>query len=1040
MNEFPRRFGPYVLLKPLARGGMGALYLALTGPEESGRLCVIKTVLPHLADKEYLQRFRDEAKVVVRLSHGNLVPVFDSGQVMGEIYLAMDFVQGKDLRATWNRCAKKGIAFPVDVAAHIVRELARGLDYAHGFGDIKLVHRDVSPPNVLLSYGGEVRLTDFGLASSTLKLEKTAPGIIYGKVSYMSPEQARGETLDGRTDLYASGIILWELLTGRQLFPSGKAPGAPKDGHTSEEILKRVRNPELVPPSRRASRVPAELDRIAMKALAPDLKNRYTRCEDLRADLAAFLSQHFPATDSARLASFLRELYAEDMAAEQTERDELCAKAREWYSSKRPAAPPVVPAAALIAAAAAAAPPPIPGAPRPPAPAPAAAPPPLPGASASKFVTPAITPPPAASGPLSTSTPVTPPSGAVADRRERGERGTVVSGPVRHDHSRDKRMTLRDLDDTPLTDSQLSGGRSTAVLGTVVGGRYYVRRLCGEGGMGRVYEAEHIDIGRRVALKILHPAYSQTPDLVERLRREARSASKIAHPNVVDVTDSGTTADGAFFFVMEYLEGIELGELIYREKRLDIRRTLMIGTQICRALQAAHEVSVIHRDLKPENVLILRRDGQRDFVKVLDFGIAKSGSDNDFGESRGGRRLTQPGMTMGTPEYMAPEQASGKPADPRSDIYAVGGLLYEMLSGNPPYEGANFMEILHKKANSAPAPLSSVRNDVPPALENVIMKAMATEPEARQQSMEQLEKELQNVATILFSNFAIAPLTEPDPTPPPGMLGVLRDAASPRSLAERVRGWNRKKVVTAGAAFGLLVAFVVVGATSAARRGGRDAQAPVVAAAPAPAPTAPAPAVAPLPAPATATTPPAVPGTETKAAEATTAEAKAVEATADDEEEAAGDATEAGETPSKTGGSGETEAATKTKVTVKGAASSGAEAKKQLQDAERLLRAERFAEARAIFEKLSKSKRERGSALVGLAEIAFQEKKYGEAARAAELAAERGGGVKARVLLGDAHFRLARYKEAAKAYEDALKIDPSNASAKSGLALATKRM
>ena len=166
----------------------------------------------------------------MRLSHGNLVPVFDSGQVAGEIYLAMDYVEGKDLRATWNRCAKKGIAFPVDVAAHIVKELARGLDYAHGFGDIKLVHRDVSPPNVLLSYSGEVRLTDFGLASSTLKLEKTAPGIIYGKVSYMSPEQARGETLDGRTDLYASGIILWELLTGRQLFPSGKAPGAPKDG------------------------------------------------------------------------------------------------------------------------------------------------------------------------------------------------------------------------------------------------------------------------------------------------------------------------------------------------------------------------------------------------------------------------------------------------------------------------------------------------------------------------------------------------------------------------------------------------------------------------------------------------------------------------------------------------------------------------------------------------------------------------------------------------------------------------------------------
>src|ERR1044071_9455467 len=259
MNEVPRRFGPYVLLKPLARGGMGALYLALSGPEDSAKLVVIKTVLPHLADKEYLQRFGEGAQVVVRLSPGNLVPVFDSGQADGEIYLAMDFVEGRDLRATWNRCAKKGIAFPIDVAVHIVKELARGLHYAHSFGSLKLVHRDVSPPNVLLSYSGEVKVTDFGLASSTLKMEKTAPGSIDGKVSYMAPEQARGEPLDGRTDLYAAGIILWELLTGRQLFPPGK--------EQPQDLLKRARNPVAVPPSQRAPRVPPALDAICLKAL-----------------------------------------------------------------------------------------------------------------------------------------------------------------------------------------------------------------------------------------------------------------------------------------------------------------------------------------------------------------------------------------------------------------------------------------------------------------------------------------------------------------------------------------------------------------------------------------------------------------------------------------------------------------------------------------------------------------------------------------------------------------------------------------------------
>src|SRR5881394_451723 len=305
MSDFPRRFGSYLLLKPLARGGMGALYLALSGSEDTAKLCVIKTVLPHLADKEYLQRFRDEAKVVVRLSHGNLVPVFDSGQVAGEIYLAMDFVEGRDLRATWNRCAKKGIAFPVDVAAHIVKELARGLHYAHNFGDIKLVHRDVSPPNVLLSYSGEVKLTDFGLAASTLKMEKTAPGIIYGKVAYMSPEQARGEKLDGRSDMYAAAIVLWELLTGRQLFPPGK--------DQPQDLLTRAKNPEVMRPSKRAPRVPVELDDICVKALASKKEDRYKDCDAMRMALQSWLAQNAPTTDGTRMAGFLLELFAEDI-------------------------------------------------------------------------------------------------------------------------------------------------------------------------------------------------------------------------------------------------------------------------------------------------------------------------------------------------------------------------------------------------------------------------------------------------------------------------------------------------------------------------------------------------------------------------------------------------------------------------------------------------------------------------------------------------------------------------------------------------------
>jgi serine/threonine-protein kinase len=543
--------------------------------------------------------------------------------------------------------------------------------------------------------------------------------------------------------------------------------------------------------------------------------------------------------------------------------------------------------------------------------------------------------------------------------------------------------------------------------------------------MGRVYEAEHIDIGKRVALKILHPAYSQTPDLVERLRREARAASKIAHPNVVDVTDSGTTPDGAFFFVMEYLEGIELGELIYREGKLDVRRTLHIGAQICRALQAAHEVNVIHRDLKPENVLILTRDGQKDFVKVLDFGIAKSGTDDLDKESQGpGRRLTHPGMTMGTPEYMSPEQAAGRPAGPRSDVYAVGAMLYEMLSGKPPFEGANFMEILHKKANTTPAPLAGLRDDVPPALEAVIMKSLAKAEDERPASMDALGQELQAIGADAFPGFGTVPSVDSEKVPRAGVFGVLHGAAGAAAssgLFERVRALrNRRAVLAAGGLAALSAVFAIVVLITSQRSR-------PVSAAPAVAPVAPVAATLPVPPPAPAVPPPAAvappPAPVAPPAEEAAAEQDDTDDTAD----------EAAATGKKA------DAAPRSKAAGRTAQASG-DTRKLLAEGERLLRAERFPEAREIFEKLTKSRRDRGPALVGLAEISFQEKKYDEAVRSAGLAADKGGGVKARVLLGDAHFRLAHYKEAARAYEDALKLDPTNASAKSGLALATKRM
>ena len=660
-DKYPREFGRYTLLAPLAQGGMGALYLASAGERGLERLCVIKTVLPHLADPEYVARFRDEAKVVVRLSHGNIVPVFDASMVDGELYLAMDYVEGKDLRAVWNRCAKKGIAFPIDVAVHIARELARGLHYAHTFGDLKLVHRDVSPPNVLISFSGEVKLTDFGLASSTLKVERTAAGIIYGKVSYMSPEQARGEQIDGRTDVYAAGIILWELLTGRQLFPQHASDGS--------ELIERVRNPAVDPPSLRAPRVPPALDQVVLKALAKDVQQRYATGEQFRADLTAFMASNkdYVATDAARVASFMHELFDEDIARDRVQRRELLDHAPDRLAAIK-------------------------------------------AQRQSDY------------------------EAALQVQQRKDEILDAIRRPSQEAIASPNNSRLREGEIPDAVREQLAAYDTDKMLGTTIE-RWKILRKIGEGGMGRVFEAEHREIGRKVAIKILHPVYSRMPEVVARFRMEARAASQINHPNIIEVTDSGTTVDGSFYFVMELLEGSDVADRLKRDRSLPVVESLEIAQQVAQALSAAHQNNIVHRDLKPENVFLINHEGNSHFVKVLDFGIAKTLQEEKV-------RLTTPGMAMGTPEYMAPEQAAGRDSDGRADVYSLGAILYEMLSGKKPITGANLMEILTRKATEDPVPLASLRPEVSARVAALVTRMLARTPDARPQTMADVAGEI----------------------------------------------------------------------------------------------------------------------------------------------------------------------------------------------------------------------------------------------------------------------------------------------------------
>ncbi len=886
-DVFPRPFGRYTLLANLAQGGMGALYLACQGEPGMEKLCVIKTVLPHLADKEYVARFRDEAKVVVRLSHGNLVPVFDAAlaQVDGseEMYLAMDYVDGKDLRAVWNRCAKKGIAFPVDVAVYIARELCRGLHHAHTASAISLVHRDVSPPNVLLSFFGEVKLTDFGLAASTMKTEKTAPGVIYGKVSYMSPEQARGEPLDGRTDQYAVGVILWELLTGKQLFPQSEP-----------NLIARVRDPKIDLPSKHAERVPAPLDKIVMQALERDREARFADCEGFRAALSEYLAATAPTTDNARVTQFLQQLFGDEIAADREARQKLI----ESVHTARP------------------------------------------------------------------STKVT----------------AVEPDPQR----------------------ELTSSTGSDIIGSYLDGRYLVKRLIGEGGMGLVYEAEHVEIGRRVAIKILHAMFTRQGEVVARFRSEARAATRIGHPHIIDVFDSGTTVDGAVYFVMEFLDGRDLAETIGSDGPLTVERALRIMREICQALAAAHKAGIIHRDMKPENVFLVTRDGRPDFVKVLDFGIAKT---LDAASDRHGR-LTNPGMAMGTPEYMAPEQAAGATADARVDVYAVGAILYEMLGGRPPHEGANILEVLTRKATVAPKLLSQLRPDVPIELERLVMRMLSTDPAQRPQTMDALAEELGRLS---------------GPRPSSVSVPIVPDAPARRSLLLPALA-----VMSALLAVGAMVVF----------RGPK----PKIEVVSAPRAADPPLTVTSLPAPPVEKTPEKAPE-------------KVAEKAPEKAPEKIPEKVSAEKTPTaKTSERPKMAALTPhhdheknpTKTTAPGvndeAKAHLAEAKQMLASGRAALNAGRYAEAESAFGSVEASGFERPAALTGLGEVAFQRGKYGDAVQLARRAVDAGAGVGAKMVLGNSYFKLGKYDDAAREYREVLKIDHGHAEAQSNLAAAEKRL
>lgn len=305
-------FGKYQLLRKIASGGMGQVFLALERGAGLERLVVLKLILPHLAeDEEFLTMFLEEARLVARLAHPNLITILELTEIDGRHCLAMEYVQGDDVRRLEKFARTQGKPLPVGLVLRIIAEAAAGLHYAHQARNqqgqpLQLVHRDVSPQNILVGVDGGVKVIDFGVAKAAGSASNTATGVLKGKYPYMSPEQANGQPVDGRSDLFALGVVLWEMLTGRRLFK----------GESDLMTLRLVRDCQVPPPSQLNPKLPPGVDELVLRALAPTPQARYPDCGAFRLAIEDYILQYRLPASNAHLSAYLRDLYVERITRE----------------------------------------------------------------------------------------------------------------------------------------------------------------------------------------------------------------------------------------------------------------------------------------------------------------------------------------------------------------------------------------------------------------------------------------------------------------------------------------------------------------------------------------------------------------------------------------------------------------------------------------------------------------------------------------------------------------------------------------------------
>ncbi|HWO10731.1 MAG TPA: serine/threonine-protein kinase, partial [Polyangiaceae bacterium] len=616
----PREFGRLLLLKPIARGGMGEVYLAAMGAIEGAeRPCVVKLIRKeHRDDASFLARFLDEARIQAQMQHPGVAQVLEAAlDQEGQPYVVVEHIQGRDLAEIRQRAAQLKLALSWSDAVAIATSIADALAHVHERTDpegrpLEVVHRDLSPQNIMVSYAGDTKLIDFGTARGENRRCQTINGVVFAKPGYVAPEVAANNPGGAAADLYALGIVLWELCAGRRFL----------QGDSHEHLAAVAKGERTPPPLSLWLAVPRELDAVVAKLTATQIADRFASAREAAEKLTKLLHQAPSLANGersvrARIAHLMLRLYPAEPGRARAEFAELVASARQTG----------------------------------------------------------------------------------------GARPEWTGAPGKVD--------VKEL--------------------LFPGTRYRLLREIAHGPMSVVHEAQHVDLGRKVALKVLDRQRCRSHEAASRFRHEARVVAQLEHPNLVQIHDFGVSADGRPYYAMEYLEGETLADRLARQGRLPWAEAVSLCVQACQALEAAHALGVIHRDIKPQN-LFLTRDG---VVKLLDFGITQSDVEPD-------RTSSECLSLVGTPEYMAPEQIGHGPVDERADIYALGSVLYELVTGCLPHQGANTVTLLDNKVHDKVKPPSqrAKKLGLPRYLDRVLLTALATELEDRYDDVTCLRQDL----------------------------------------------------------------------------------------------------------------------------------------------------------------------------------------------------------------------------------------------------------------------------------------------------------